>query len=142
MYIGKRKTTFAKAYGIKKRCYWECVEEHSENMRNKWGTWWEPIGNKRIFLLFLIFLNLKQRTSNFLFWKINNSQLKNPLVLVISKTQRTYYLHGKNQQRTTSLWAKLFQHFFIILRMEVIYQNYFSDSSIESSSLYMCESNG
>jgi hypothetical protein len=27
-----------KAYGIKQRCYRERVEEHSQNMRNKWGT--------------------------------------------------------------------------------------------------------
>jgi hypothetical protein len=28
MYIGERRTTFAKAYGIKVRCYWElfCFE--------------------------------------------------------------------------------------------------------------------
>jgi hypothetical protein len=38
MYIGERRTTFAKAYGIKQRCYWERVEANTENMRNRWGT--------------------------------------------------------------------------------------------------------
>jgi hypothetical protein len=31
-YIGKRRTTFAKAFGIKARCYWELFEEHVRNM--------------------------------------------------------------------------------------------------------------
>jgi len=26
--IGQRRTTFAKAYGMKVRCYWELFEEH------------------------------------------------------------------------------------------------------------------
>jgi hypothetical protein len=34
-YIGERRTTFAKAYGIKVRCY----------RKTCWGTYWEPIGN-------------------------------------------------------------------------------------------------
>jgi hypothetical protein len=34
-YLGERRTTFAKAYGIKVRCY----EEHVE------GTYWELKGN-------------------------------------------------------------------------------------------------
>jgi hypothetical protein len=37
IYIGERRTTFAKAYGIKQRCYWERVEEHSENMMRTHG---------------------------------------------------------------------------------------------------------
>jgi hypothetical protein len=31
-YIGERRTTFAKAYGVKVRCYWECFEEHVRNL--------------------------------------------------------------------------------------------------------------
>jgi hypothetical protein len=33
-YIGERRTTFAKAYGIKVRCYGEHVGEHNGNLRN------------------------------------------------------------------------------------------------------------
>jgi hypothetical protein len=33
-YIGERKTTFAKAYEIKVRCYGEHVEEHIGNLGN------------------------------------------------------------------------------------------------------------
>jgi hypothetical protein len=32
MYRGERRTTFAKAYGIKVRCYGEHVEEHIGNL--------------------------------------------------------------------------------------------------------------
>jgi hypothetical protein len=35
---GERKTTFAKAYGIKVRCYGEHVEEDIEDFRNILGT--------------------------------------------------------------------------------------------------------
>jgi hypothetical protein len=35
---GERQTTFAKAYGIKVRCYGEHVEEHIEDFRNIMGT--------------------------------------------------------------------------------------------------------
>jgi len=38
----KRRTTFAKAYGIKVRCYGEHVGEHIENLM---GTHWELKGN-------------------------------------------------------------------------------------------------
>jgi len=38
-YIGERRTTFAKAYGIKVRCYEEHVGEHIGNLK---GTHWEP----------------------------------------------------------------------------------------------------
>jgi len=31
-YIGERRTTFAKAYRIKVRCYWELFEEHARNL--------------------------------------------------------------------------------------------------------------
>jgi hypothetical protein len=31
-YIGERRTTFAKTYGIKVRCYWELFEEHVWNL--------------------------------------------------------------------------------------------------------------
>jgi len=31
-YIGERRTTFAKTYGIKVRCYWELFEEHIWNL--------------------------------------------------------------------------------------------------------------
>ncbi len=38
-YIGERRTTFAKAYGIKVRClYGEHVEEHIVNLGNTLGT--------------------------------------------------------------------------------------------------------
>ncbi len=33
-YIGERRTTFAKAYRIKVRCYGEHVGEHIGNLRN------------------------------------------------------------------------------------------------------------
>ncbi len=39
-YIGERRTTFAKAYGIKVRClYGEHVEEHIVNLGNILGTY-------------------------------------------------------------------------------------------------------
>jgi len=38
MYIGERRTTFAKAYGIKVRCYGEHVGEHIGNLRNIFET--------------------------------------------------------------------------------------------------------
>jgi hypothetical protein len=37
-YIGERRTTFGKAFGIKERCYGEHVGEHIENLM---GTPWE-----------------------------------------------------------------------------------------------------
>jgi hypothetical protein len=37
-YVGERRTTFAKASGIKVRCYGEHVGEHIGN----WGTYWKP----------------------------------------------------------------------------------------------------
>ncbi len=39
--IGERRTTFAKAYGIKVRCYGENVGEHIGNLGNILGTHWE-----------------------------------------------------------------------------------------------------
>jgi len=42
-YIGERRTTFAKTYGIKVRCYGEHVGEH---IRNSIGTHWELGRNK------------------------------------------------------------------------------------------------
>jgi hypothetical protein len=36
--IGERRTTFAKAYGIKVRCYGENVGEHIGNLGNILGT--------------------------------------------------------------------------------------------------------
>jgi hypothetical protein len=69
--IGEMTTTFAKAHGIKVRCYWKHVGEHIGNLMgthwdlegnrlgthweqgkmllrtplgNTFGTWWEPIG--------------------------------------------------------------------------------------------------
>jgi len=44
-YIGECRTTFAKRYGIKVRCYEEHVEEHIGNLRNILGTHWELEGN-------------------------------------------------------------------------------------------------
>jgi hypothetical protein len=38
IYIGERRTTFAKACEIEKRCYWEHVRENNQNMR---GNQWE-----------------------------------------------------------------------------------------------------
>ncbi len=50
MYIGERRTTFAKAYGIKVRCYGEHVGgahwELGEDIQNLMGTHWELKGNK------------------------------------------------------------------------------------------------
>jgi hypothetical protein len=40
-YIGERRTTFVKKYGIKVRCYGEHVGEHIENLRNILKTQWE-----------------------------------------------------------------------------------------------------
>jgi hypothetical protein len=31
-YIGERRTTFVKAFGIKVRCYWELFGEHVRNL--------------------------------------------------------------------------------------------------------------
>jgi len=45
-YIGERRTTFAKAFGITVRCYGEHVGEHTKNLMgiqgNLKGTCWEP----------------------------------------------------------------------------------------------------
>jgi hypothetical protein len=41
-YIGERRTRFAKAYGIKVRCYGEHFGEHIENLMR---TYWEREGN-------------------------------------------------------------------------------------------------
>jgi hypothetical protein len=37
-YISERRTTLAKALGIKVSCYGEHVEEHNANLRNILGT--------------------------------------------------------------------------------------------------------
>jgi hypothetical protein len=55
-YIGESRTTFAKAYGIKVRCYGEHVGEHWElgkDIGNLMGTHWEHIGNQEYFLKIL-----------------------------------------------------------------------------------------
>jgi hypothetical protein len=44
-YTGERRKTFAKAYGIKVRCYGEYVGQHNGNLRNLIGTHWEHSGN-------------------------------------------------------------------------------------------------
>jgi hypothetical protein len=44
-YIGERRTTFAKAYGIKVRVYGEYVGEHIGKFGNILGTSWELKGN-------------------------------------------------------------------------------------------------
>jgi hypothetical protein len=36
-YIGERRTTFAKAYRIKVRCYWEFFGEHVKKLENSFG---------------------------------------------------------------------------------------------------------
>jgi len=41
-YIGERRTTFAKAYGIKVRCYWELLG----NMSETWELFALTISNK------------------------------------------------------------------------------------------------
>jgi len=46
--IGENRTTFAKAYGIKVRCYGKHVGEHwelGEHIGNLMGTHWELKGN-------------------------------------------------------------------------------------------------
>ncbi len=45
IYIDERRTTFAKPYGIKVRCSWECVREYNGNLKNILGTSWKIIGN-------------------------------------------------------------------------------------------------
>jgi hypothetical protein len=40
-YIGERRTTFAKAYEIKVRCYEEHIGEHNGNLGSILGTHWE-----------------------------------------------------------------------------------------------------
>jgi hypothetical protein len=32
IYVGETRTTFAKAYGVNVRCYWELFEEHVRNL--------------------------------------------------------------------------------------------------------------
>jgi hypothetical protein len=44
-YIGERRTTFAKTYGINVRCYEEHVGEYIGNLGNILGTQWELEGN-------------------------------------------------------------------------------------------------
>ncbi len=44
-YIGERRTTFAKAYGINVSCYGEHVGEHIGNLKNLMGIHWELKGN-------------------------------------------------------------------------------------------------
>jgi hypothetical protein len=45
IYINERRTTFAKPYGIKVRCSWECVREYNGNLKNILRTSWKIIGN-------------------------------------------------------------------------------------------------
>jgi len=42
MYIGERRTPFAKAYGIKVT---SAMENMLGNTLESWGAYWEPIGN-------------------------------------------------------------------------------------------------
>jgi hypothetical protein len=66
-YIGERRTTFAKSYGIKVRCY----GEHIGNlMRTHWvlignivGTHWEPEKNEKKTILLHPTPNLKGKKS-------------------------------------------------------------------------------
>jgi len=59
MYIGDKRTTFAKVYGIKVMCYGEHVGEHIENLtKSHWelkgnivGSHWEPGKNGKKILL-------------------------------------------------------------------------------------------
>jgi hypothetical protein len=46
-YIGKRRTTFGTAYGIKVRCYGEHVGEHIGNLWNILGPDGNPLGTYR-----------------------------------------------------------------------------------------------
>jgi hypothetical protein len=43
-YIGKRRTTFGTAYGIKMSCYGEHLGEHIENLRSILGPDGNPLG--------------------------------------------------------------------------------------------------
>jgi hypothetical protein len=43
-YIDERRTTFAKAYGIKVKCYENHVQEQITNLVNILGTSLKPIG--------------------------------------------------------------------------------------------------
>jgi hypothetical protein len=45
-YMGERRTTFAKAYGLKVRCYGDHVEL-GESIGNLKGTYWEPGKNEK-----------------------------------------------------------------------------------------------
>jgi len=45
IYINEKRTTFAKPYGIKVRCSWECVREYNGNLKNILRTSWKIIGN-------------------------------------------------------------------------------------------------
>jgi hypothetical protein len=73
-YIGERRTTFAKAYGIKVKYYGEYVGEHNGNlknlMRSHWElernivkTHWEPRKNEK---KILPFPNLKRKKEGIL----------------------------------------------------------------------------
>ncbi len=56
-YTIERRTTFAKAYVIKVRCYGGHVEEHIGTLRTILVSWWEPVGNwKGTCVFFLVFL--------------------------------------------------------------------------------------
>jgi hypothetical protein len=44
-YIGERRTTFGKTYGIKVRCY---QKNMLGNTSGTWGTYWEPIENLNV----------------------------------------------------------------------------------------------
>jgi hypothetical protein len=58
-YIGERRTTFAKAYGIKLSCY----GEHIGNLGNILGTCCEPIGN-----LFIVVAPKQKQTPGINHW--------------------------------------------------------------------------
>jgi hypothetical protein len=67
-YIGERRTTSAKAYGINESCYGEHVGEHIGNFKNLMGIHWELKGNT---------LGTREK------WK------KNPLFFLRAKKQGT-----------------------------------------------------
>jgi hypothetical protein len=39
--------TMTKQYGIKMKCYWECLWEQMGNFGNILGTWWKYTGNQK-----------------------------------------------------------------------------------------------
>jgi hypothetical protein len=58
-YMGERRATFAKEYGINLRCYWERFEEQVRNLRTLGGNMWET---------WELFGGTSQKLGNSLLW--------------------------------------------------------------------------